>query len=76
MKRYIDADEAEKLLIEGYAISDVPTADVREVKHGEIIKTGRRYPYCSLCNTSLERTYFKFCPYCGAEIDGKDEKGA
>ena len=37
MARYIDADIAHEMLLRGYVISDVPTADVQEVRHGKWI---------------------------------------
>ena len=54
-------------------VKNMSAADVEEVRHGKIVETGRRYPYCSVCNTSLERSYFRYCPYCGAKMD--KEKG-
>lgn len=56
-----------------------PTADVVEVRHGQwisesfISKTGEKLyhtPMCSVCN---QRTSFrsKFCPDCGAKMDGE-----
>lgn len=47
----------------------IPPIDVEEVRHGRVIKAGKRYPICSECNASLERSYFKYCPYCGAIFD-------
>ena len=83
MPRYIDANKIVYAYLPIPAIGDIyvtkskideiPTADVRELVHGKLIKTGRRYPYCSVCDTSLERSYFKFCPYCGAVLDEGEE---
>lgn len=85
MSRYIDADKAEELLIQGYEISDVPTADVEEVRHGEWISElvkkcdwkGNKQSYyqpisCSLCHESQAIKY-PYCPYCGAKMDGGKE---
>ena len=49
-------------------IDTVPAANVRENKTGKVIKTGRIYPYCSECDKNLDHTYYKFCPWCGAEF--------
>lgn len=38
MARYIDADMAHEMLLRGYVISDVPTADVQEARHGHWIE--------------------------------------
>ncbi len=91
MARYIDAD----LLVEnickiedlrtlstktiGEAISNTPTADVVEVKHGEWkdvcrlfygIRTFTGFG-CTSCN---KRSEWKstYCPYCGAKMDLKE----
>lgn len=63
-----------------------PTADVVEVKHGEWIKTDRGirtnvntgqpmrvyYCDCSCCgwHTGHQGIEFKYCPNCGAKMDG------
>ena len=39
----------------------------------KIIKTGRRYPYCSECNANLERPYYRFCPWCGANFEEPEQ---
>lgn len=55
-------------------ISEQPTADVQEVRHGEWIEK----PYllgtsnfCSLCgeNYGMPHGKYKFCPNCGAKMD-------
>jgi hypothetical protein len=65
----------------------VPTADVAEVKHGEWkpIVTQDSYlepPYCDTCKCSVceyeidvSETVYKYCPNCGAKMDGgKNDK--
>ena len=58
-------------------IEDFPTADVAEVKHGEWIWS-MDFPImqamirCSLCNEP-SITMSKFCPNCGAKMDGGEE---
>lgn len=68
-------------------VSDVPEADVVEVKHGKWIDVPLNmspeyfaYKYnlrtkCSACSYAMPREYphFKICPNCGAKMDG-DEK--
>ena len=52
-------------------------ADMQEIKHGKWIWTEsgeedyEQYYVCSICK---EKSYFemKFCPDCGAKMDGKD----
>lgn len=51
-------------------LADFPAADVQEVKHGGIIMTGRKYPYCSECDGDLEHTNYRWCPWCDAKMDG------
>lgn len=55
-------------------VKSMSAADVEEVRHGKIVKTGRLYPFCSECDTSLERSYFRYCPYCGAKMDEERNK--
>lgn len=57
-------------------IVNAPAADVVEVKHGEwktqnfIIFDSEKVGYrCSECNTTWD-TNTRFCPYCGAKMDG------
>lgn len=54
-------------------IDDVPTADVVEVKHGEWTKSSpyNRFMNCSVCGFGQDHTTFKYCPNCGAKMDGE-----
>lgn len=60
-------------------IQTAPTADVELVRHGRWIEKPNS-AYCSICRVhwsrefiiSLRKTY-KFCPTCGAKMDGGDE---
>ena len=63
-------------------LSDIPTADVVEVKHGYWIdKPTGRYchigSYCSVCEEKsgiggIESNRHKpYCPHCGAKMDGE-----
>ena len=46
-----------------------PTLDVAPVVHGHM--TFKTYKYkCSECGGFTKHTYAKFCPNCGAKMDG------
>lgn len=64
-------------------IAKVPTADVVEVKHEEWVEwyppkeyilTGEEMLYyCTNCDAKYSDVEgYKYCPYCGAKMDGKD----
>ena len=84
MARYIDADLLIKNIAKiedlrtlstktiGEAISNTPTADVEEVKHGTWlpqIVNGIKSWDCSECKT-LGSPHWKRCPICEAKMDG------
>ncbi len=51
-----------------YVIKDIPVADVAPVKHGEWMGS-----VCSTCGESTSFYYdCRYCPQCGAKMDGKD----
>ena len=57
------------------AIKEVPTADVVEVRHGEYHNTrftdGVFYQeQCSICGEWTYEYDKKYCPHCGAKMDG------
>ena len=60
------------------AIKDAPAADVEPVRHGRWIKLvpGDGEPYCSECKAKqlylpyVGYFYSKYCPYCGAKMEG------
>lgn len=67
------------------ALKNEPTADVEEVKHGEWVYPsyapyGGSYMmrHCSLCEYTpyiegvIYEPYSRYCPHCGAKMDGKD----
>jgi rubrerythrin len=60
-------------------ILKAPTADVVEVRHGEWTKSSpyNRFMNCSVCGFGQDHTTFKYCPNCGAKMDGerKQENG-
>ena len=68
-------------------IKQVPTADVVEVKHGEWSNTDwsdvaiNGYMVCTQCNVMIPKceynryclSYLRYCPNCGAKMDGKGD---
>lgn len=56
-------------------IADIPSADVKPVKHGHwIINSDGYYPQCSECmNEPQSRIMTNFCPNCGAKMDDDEE---
>ena len=64
------------------AILDAPAADVAQVRHGrwvdrivdenEVIQPWMKRYYCSECLEDGNQSWFKFCPNCGAKMDGGD----
>lgn len=67
------------------AVNRIPSADVREVKRGKWKDEERgndHYVICSECGDeyiendlrldSWVKQYFKFCPNCGAEMEGEE----
>ena len=84
--RYIDANLVKDALLGWeteptdeeieYAIDNIPTADVVEVKHGEWIETGDRKldviysgQKCSVCGYVYCGDKTNYCPCCGAKMD-------
>ena len=63
------------------AIANAPNADVVEVRHGHWIENEDDFwVMCSVCGTEflddqigIVDTY-KYCPYCGAKMDGERKK--
>ena len=58
-----------------YAIRDVPTADVVEVKHGTWYhgtENGAVYAKCSACGRKMNYSCYgyAYCALCGARMDG------
>ena len=53
-------------------IKKQPTADVVEVKHGEWKQVSGKYPpyICTSCNHIYNNKEYKYCPFCGAKMDG------
>lgn len=61
-------------------ICDAPTVDAVEVVYGHWCWEGR-FRACSECGSYVEFTktlgasHWKYCPYCGAKMDGGNEDG-
>lgn len=58
-------------------LEEQPTADVVERKHGKWEKMWHSYfkqelPCCSVCG-HFSAMRWKYCPNCGAKMDGKEE---
>lgn len=55
------------------AVIEAPTAEVVEVRHGEWKKVSEKYPryVCTCCNHLYNNKEYKYCPYCGAKMDGE-----
>lgn len=63
-------------------LDDAPTVDAVPVVHGRWkpwdLTFGRTIYACSVCGeatnvaTTMGDVVYKFCPYCGARMDGKD----
>lgn len=54
-------------------IARIPTADVLEVKHGKWMKVQELSPryVCTCCRHLFNNMGYKYCPNCGAKMDGK-----
>lgn len=53
---------------------EIIETDVEPVKHGRwLINSDGYYPYCSECKCEPDgRKMSKYCPHCGAKMDGKE----
>ena len=64
----------------------IDAADVAPVRHGrwvdrivdenEVIQPWMKRYYCSECLEGGNQSWFKFCPNCGAKMDGGDNDAA
>lgn len=71
---------------EAFCMTFKPKADYVEVKHGEWIGVadfgnGNCIGYCSACGTTQKaenptalKMFHKYCRWCGAKMDGKEEQ--
>ena len=78
------SDESMKIYKIIQMLDNAPTSDVQEVRHGKMniykpISRNRNATYkCSVCGKLCSSYYndvgeWKFCPHCGAKMDGDDE---
>ncbi len=73
--RFIDAELAHKMLMEGYDLRDVPSADVEPVRRGHWVLTrDEEYEYCrcSECGYDTEENWMigskiPYCEQCGSK---------
>ena len=86
-EKYIKASECEKYFYEHLddvhiagamnAIDEIPAADVAPIHHGRW-ETGYFHDrVCSCCthpDNDLEERAHRFCPHCGAKMDGKERE--
>lgn len=71
---YLERKEAIEIIID-LCIKKEPTVEVEPVKHGQwkrIESNGNQRYQCSKCNGVVNYTS-KFCPHCGARMDGDSE---
>lgn len=85
MSKYIDAEKTAEIVSRRHKIplselldtfAEVPTADVKEVKHGEWITDKDGFVTCSECGEEHTWDDFRppFCDMCGARMDGGNEE--
>lgn len=64
-------------------IEKAPTVDVAPVVHGHFVHDGQRFAggvdwwHCSICGrlvTDVESHRFDYCPWCGAKMDGGNDR--
>ena len=78
VRRIIDSERSKEQMLT--MLDNVPTADVRENKHGEWLeavsgnKTIKRYR-CSRCNYHVLFNRENFCPWCGASMMKGEKDG-
>lgn len=68
-----------------YDVDAMPTLDVAPVRHGRWVLLDECYNegvYCSACHKKVYKKCYanqkiksKFCPHCGAKMDGGAENG-
>ena len=77
-----DPDCNKEKCYEYMRIREMPAADVVEVRHGKWVDNGDRdsngvpKPFaisCSVCGSSAGTSWMRYCPNCGAKMDGKGE---
>ena len=59
------------------ATRNAPTIDAVPVVHGRWVNQDNTYTRyrCSVCNMQNCEAHYKYCPNCGARMDGEDANG-
>ncbi len=53
-------------------IMQQPTVDAEPVRHARLVNASP-YGECSCCGVLIDsRDRFRYCPYCGAKLDGEE----
>lgn len=68
-----DAESTECICNERLTFLKIPTSDVAPVRHGRWVtqdETRTKF-MCSLCESKNYGGHEKFCPNCGAKMDGE-----
>ena len=69
--RFIDAELAHKMLMEGYDLRDVPSADVEPVRRGHWKYASKNLMASSVCGNFIMTERISdtiICPCCGAKL--------
>lgn len=70
IKAYIPSPSLKERLIK--CVTDIPAADVQEVRHGHWVYGEFAIPHCSECGKEImPNDISPFCPNCGARMDGE-----
>ena len=68
------SDGKDYVLLPFKHLSDIPTADVVKVKHGEWkVNVGMNYNrerICPICKKIIEGNHWNYCSNCGTKMDG------
>lgn len=84
VKEYIDREAALRAILgqppdahyPGWyadSIKEIPAADVTPVVHGVWEYYTHTMMACSICKRHVPRHKSKYCPHCGAKMDGGNE---
>ena len=67
------AGRARKLIKEAPAADVVPVVHGRWIHKGQRIHLGVNWWACSVCGDESGAQWMRYCPNCGARMDGADE---
>lgn len=81
MAKYINVDKINIIYERGEyyykdKVTDIPIVEAAPIRHGKWRYSGGQFKSCSRCGgfveiKALNSQYWKFCPNCGAIMDGK-----